>query len=183
MRIISGLYRGKKLFSPDSDKVRPTSDRAREALFNILNSQLENPWSEYALIDVFAGTGAFALEAISRGAKAVCLIDIDTHNLLKNTKLFSLEADKIKVVRADASKLPAPSSQYDILFMDAPYNQGLSELALQSLHDKKWLKNGALCMIEVEKAEQIAIPACYQYQNERIYGLAKVIFLRYLPTE
>ena len=69
MRIVGGKYRGKKLFSPDSDKVRPTSDRAREALFNILNAQLENDWGEYTFLDVFGGTGAVALEALSRGAK------------------------------------------------------------------------------------------------------------------
>jgi len=71
MRIIAGNYRGKKLFSPESDKVRPTADRAREALFNILHSSLEKDWSAYKLLDVFAGTGAFALEALSRGAAAV----------------------------------------------------------------------------------------------------------------
>lgn len=83
MRIIAGNYRGKKLFSPESDKVRPTADRAREALFNILHSSLEKDWSAYKLLDVFAGTGAFALEALSRGAAAVALIDKDTRSLEK----------------------------------------------------------------------------------------------------
>ena len=181
MRIIGGQYRGKKLFSPDSDKVRPTSDRAREALFNILFSQLENPLSEYTLLDVFAGTGAFALEALSRGAKEVCLVDIDTKSLLKNVALFPDEKNKIKVIRTDIHHLPSSSQQYDIVFMDAPYHKGLSEIALENLADKQWLKKGALCMVEVEKTEQIAIPSCYRVQNERIYGLAKVIFMQYEP--
>ena len=179
MRIIGGQYRGKKLFSPDSDKVRPTSDRAREALFNILSSRLENPLSEYSMLDVFAGTGAFALEALSRGAKEVCMIDIDTKSLLKNTALFASEKNKINVIRSDVAHLSPAQRQYDILFMDAPYNKGLSEIALKNLADKQWLKKGALCMVEVEKTEQIEIPSCYQVQNERIYGLAKVIFMQY----
>lgn len=181
MRIIGGTYRGKKLFSPDSDKVRPTSDRAREALFNILNSRLENPLSEYMLLDVFSGTGAFALEAVSRGIKKACLIDIDTANLLKNVKLFPQEKDKIKVIRADAIKLPTASEQYNLVFMDAPYNKGLSELALQKLAQNGWLKPDTLCLVEVEKTEEITIPSCYEKEDERIYGLAKVIFLRYQP--
>ena len=181
MRIIGGLYRGKKLFSPDSQKVRPTSDRAREALFNILNSQLEDQWSEYVLLDVFSGTGAFGLEALSRGANKVCLIDLDTKSLLKNVALFPQEKEKIKILRADATKLPLSTEQYDILFMDAPYNKGLSELALEQIAQKKWLKEGALCLVEVEKTEQISIPSCYKIKNERIYGLAKVIFLMYQP--
>ena len=183
MRIIGGQYRGKKLFSPDSNKVRPTSDRAREALFNILNSQLENPWSEYTLLDVFAGTGAFALEAISRGIKHVCLIDIDTKSLTKNVALFPAEQSKIMVKRADVSTLPVAEQPYDILFMDAPYNKGLSEVALINLHRQKWLKEGALCLIEVEKNEKIAVPSCYKIKNERKYGLAKVIFLEYESGE
>lgn len=180
MRIIGGQYRGKKLFSPDSDKVRPTSDRAREALFNILYSQLENPWSEYTLLDVFAGTGAFALEAVSRGAKQVGLIDMDTTAILKNIALFPQEKSKISVIKADVKKMPLAHQQYDILFMDAPYNKGLSEIALQQLHEQKWLKSRTLCLVEVEKNEQIEIPSCYQLQNERHYGLAKVLFLAYL---
>ena len=179
MRIIGGKYRGKKLFSPDSDAVRPTSDRAREALFNILNSALENPFTDYTLLDVFSGTGAVALEALSRGVKNVAMVDINPKNLQKNTALFPLEKDKIKVVKADVAHLPSASEQYDLLFMDAPYNKGLSETALIQLDKQGWLKPDALCMIEVEKNEQIDLPSCYQFENERMYGLAKIIFARY----
>ncbi len=183
MRIIAGHYRGKKLFSPESDKVRPTADRAREALFNILNSSLEKDWSNYTLLDVFAGTGAFGLEALSRGAAAVGLIDIDTGSLMKNAALFPAEKSRIKVYRHDAASLPPAPLAYDLLFMDAPYNRGLSTPALQSLADKGWLTPGALCLVEVEKNEQLQVPACYTFLKERIYGLAKVIFLEYAPKE
>jgi len=183
MRIIGGKYRGKKLFSPDSDAVRPTSDRAREALFNILNSMLEKPLSEYTFLDVFSGTGAIALEALSRGAAQVGLIDINPKNLQKNTALFPLEKDKIKVIKADVAHLPQASEQYDLLFMDAPYQKGLSEVALSALDAQNWLVAGALCMVEVEKTEQINVPACYQVLNERMYGLAKIIFMTYKPSK
>ena len=180
MRIIAGNYRGKKLFSPESDKVRPTADRAREALFNILHSSLEKDWSAYKLLDVFAGTGAFALEALSRGAAAVALIDKDTRSLEKNVALFPKEKERISVFRQNVLSLPPSAGRYDLLFMDAPYNQGLSEPALRELAAKGWLKPGALCLVEVEKNEQLHIPACYEWQEERIYGLAKVIFLKCL---
>ncbi len=181
MRIIGGKYRGKKLFSPASDNVRPTSDRAREALFNILNSNLENPLSDYTLLDVFSGTGAVALEALSRGAKQVCLVDIEAKNLRKNTALFPLEQNRIKVIQADVAHLPTSGEKYDLLFMDAPYQKGLSEVALRELDKKGWLNRHTLCMIEVEKNEQLDVPSCYQVQSERIYGLAKIIFMLYQP--
>ena len=181
MRIISGQYRGKKLFSPSSDKVRPTSDRAREALFNILHATLENPWPEYRFLDVFGGTGAVGFEALSRGAKQVCLIDIDPQTILKNAALFPAEQKHIKIIRADAMHLPLAVEAYDIAFLDAPYQKGLSEKALLQLHEQKWLKNKALCLVEVEKSEELSVPPCYQIFDERLYGLAKIIFMRYLP--
>jgi len=183
MRIIAGHYRGKKLFSPTSEKVRPTADRAREALFNILNSSLEKDWGQYKLLDVFAGTGAFALEALSRGAAEVGLIDIDTHSLEKNILLFPAEQKKIKIFRLNALALPAASAAYDLLFMDAPYNQALTAPALAQLAVQGWLKPGALCLVEIEKNEQLPLPSCYRLLEERIYGLAKVVFLKYGAEE
>ena len=79
--------------------------------------------------------------------------------------------------------LPQALETYDLLFMDAPYNRGLSAPALQALAEKGWLKPGALCLVEVEKDEQLQVPACYIFLKERIYGLAKVIFLEYVPGE
>lgn len=181
MRIISGKYRGKKLFSPESDKVRPTADRTREALFNILNSSLEKDWGEYRLLDVFAGTGAFGLEALSRGVAEIALLDKDTRSLEKNIALFPQEKEKIKVHRMNALSLPPALHTYNVVFMDAPYHQGLTTPALEQLALNGWLTPGALCLVEVEKKEQLQLPACYTLQNERIYGLAKVLFLTYNP--
>ena len=81
MRIIAGKYRGKKLFSPDTKDVRPTSDRARESIFNILNSRFSSDYSKYNLLDIYAGTGAFGFEALSRGFASVTFIDKNTENI------------------------------------------------------------------------------------------------------
>ena len=179
MRIIGGTYRGKKLFSPDNGKVRPTSDRAREALFNILRSRLGREFGEVCLLDVFAGSGAFALEALSQGMKAAAAIDLDTAPLTKNAALFPQEKGKLKVIRCNALSLGNASESYDVLFMDAPYNQGLSEPALKCLSGNGWLKPGALCMIEVEKGEALQLPPEYEFIEERRYGLAKVVLARW----
>lgn len=179
MRIISGIYRGKKLISPASEKVRPTSDRVREAVFNILYSKLPGAWSEMSLLDVFSGSGAFALEAVSRGVREVGLIDIDTKDLLKNAALFPNENNKIKVMRLNVLELPQSIQTYDLLFMDAPYHQGLSEKALRQLDIKGWLKDSAICVVETHKHEELPVPENYTLIDERTYGLAKVYFLRY----
>lgn len=181
MRIISGNYRGKKLLSPDSEKVRPTADRTREAVYNILYSKLTRPLSELSLLDVFSGTGAFALEAVSRGIKIAGLIDIDIRPLLKNTALFPNEKNKIKVMKLDAVNLPQSAEKYDIVFMDAPYNKGLSEQALKGLAAKSWLSPQALCIVEVERNEKFEIPENFEVVDERIYGLAKILFFIYRP--
>ncbi len=179
MRIIAGKYRGKKLKSPLTDKIRPTADRVREAVFNILNARLNQNWPDYALLEIFAGTGAFGLEALSRGVKRICQIDIDTRTAAANAALFPEEKARIKLLRADVEKLGNSVEKFNLLFMDAPYNQGLSEKALASVSNGGWLEPGALCLVEVEKKEQIQVPEIYEVLEERIYGLAKILFLKF----
>lgn len=179
MRIIGGKYRAKKLFSPQNIGVRPTSDRTREAVFNILYSMLPADWSEYNLLDLFAGTGAFALEAISRGINSVTMVDINPQTIKKNVALFPTEKEKIKIIVADATKLGRSIKKYNLVFADAPYNKGFSETALVSLRDNNWLEDGAICVVETEKKELLPLPTGFELTDERIYGLAKVSFLVY----
>lgn len=179
MRIIAGNYRGKKLFSPQNEGVRPTSDRTREALFNILNSRLELPWEAYRFLDVFAGTGACGLEALSRGVSQAAFIDRNPQTVRKNASLFPNEAAKIKIIAADAAKLPAAQEKYNLLFMDAPYKKGLIVPALNSLAAQGWLAPDTIGIVEVEKSEQLEIPKTFKVTDERIYGLAKILFLSY----
>ena len=177
MRIIGGKYRGKKLISPTSGEVRPTSDKAREALFNILRSRLGD-FQNLKLADIFSGTGAFGFEALSQGFSHVTLLDKNLENIQKNLKLFSMETSKVSLVKADATHSFSLPEKYDVLFMDAPYHQGLSELALENC--KIFLNRGALCLVEIAKDEEILLPREYDLFDERRYGLAKVIFATFI---
>ena len=178
MRIIGGKYRGKKLLSPQSAAVRPTSDKAREALFNILRARLGSDFSKLKLLDVFTGSGAFGLEAVSQGFALVAMIDIDLTDAKKNAALLPQEKNKIKLLQGDACKIANGGEKFDVMFMDAPYNKGLSEKALTNMTG--WLNNGALCLIEVEKNEECTCPQQYKLLDTRRYGLAKVIIAEYL---
>lgn len=177
MRIISGTYRGKNLFTPKINTVRPTSDRAREAIFSIINSKFGS-LEDACVLDVFSGTGAFALEALSRGAKEVCMIDKDTTLSAKNAALFVRETAKIKLLRTDALNLPTAPKAYDIIFIDAPYSQGLTEKALIQLEQKGWLKPTTLIITELSKSDPLAIPETFIELDTRTYGIAKFIFLK-----
>ncbi len=179
MRIIAGNYRGKKLLSPTRAEVRPTADRARESVFNILNSKLDAPWEQQHLLDIFAGSGAFALEALSRGAASVCLVDIDISDAKKNAALFPKEAAKISLLKASATALPPAPKKFSLLFSDAPYKRGLSEPALISLHKQGWLSPHALCVVEIEKNEELNVLEPFELIDRRVYGLAQFLFFRY----
>lgn len=180
MRIVAGKYRGKKLFTPKNDSVRPTSERAREALFNILNSRLSSDYSGFDLLDIFAGTGAFGFEGLSRGVKSVTFVDINTELVKKNAALFADDKEKIRIIQADATNLPRGLKRYNFVFSDAPYDKGLSEKAISQLAAKGWLAEGAILIVEVRHSENIAIPSAFEQFDERVYGQAKVLFMKYL---
>lgn len=177
MRIVAGQYRGKKLWTPEGKEVRPTSERAREAIFNILNSHWGSDYSAVRLADIFAGTGAFGLEALSRGAASVTLVDKDTSLAAKNAKMFVKEQAKIKLIKADALNLPHLRDKFNMVFMDAPYAKGLTEEVLKQLLEKDWFEPNSLCIVEIKKDEHIDIPQKYELLDERVYGLARILFL------
>lgn len=178
MRIIGGKYRGKKLWVPEGKDIRPTADRAREAVFNILYSHLGGDYAQLQLADIFAGSGAFGLEALSRGMQHVTFVDKDTRCVERNVKMFDKEADRLSVMKADAIALPRAKRKFDIVFMDAPYQKGLTEKALHQLVAKRWLNDHALCIIELHKDEYLDIPEIFDFVDDRIYGLARILFLR-----
>ena len=182
MRIISGKYRAKLLKSPKTGEVRPTSDRAREALFNILHSKIGGNWEKIKFLDVFAGTGAVGLEALSRGANLVGFIDINTSNLMQNVKLFPVESNKIKVYKTDVSKLMPATEHFNVLFLDAPYEKNLSELALALLAEKKWVDDEAFVIVETRNSEDFLASDGFYLEDERVYGPAKFRFFNYRKT-
>ncbi|MBR6327734.1 MAG: 16S rRNA (guanine(966)-N(2))-methyltransferase RsmD [Alphaproteobacteria bacterium] len=175
LRIVAGLYRGKKLFAPSDENVRPTSDRAREAIFSILYSKI-GPLENKTVLDVFAGTGAIGFEALSRGAKSVSMIDKDTSLILKNAALFEKEKNRLTILKADIASLPRSNTAFDVVFSDAPYDKGLNETALCNLTKNGFIKNGALCIIETRHNENLVLPDNFELIDERHYGMAKVGF-------
>ena len=175
MRIVAGKYKAKQLFTPKTNDVRPTLERTREALFSILYSKGVN-FSQTDVLDVFAGTGAFGFEALSRGAKSVTFIDKDTKITIKNAQLFPADKEKIKIIKADATNIFNSTKQYHLIFMDAPYSQGLTEKALENLIKKDYIATNALVLIETLKTEEIIFPATLELCDERNYGIAKIRF-------
>lgn len=181
MRIISGKYRGKKIMAPTHEGTRPTSDRTRETIFNIL---LNNPsfgpkvLLNKAVLDVFAGTGALGLEAFSRGANTVTFIENsrDTLPILyNNLKVFDLPLSC--VVEQDVTTLKSnPRVPFDLIFLDPPYHQGLSLPALIQLESKGWIAKKAVILIELSKDEEVQLPSFLSLEVERVSGAAKLLF-------
>ena len=185
MRIVGGEFRGRPLKGPSTQAVRPTSDRLRESLFNILAHNYPGALEGVRVIDLFAGTGALGLEAISRGARFALFVDDSTEGRAltrENVEALSL-GGRTRIFRRDATKLGAANAGdvFDLAFLDPPYGKGLAPLALASLRDGGWLNPGALVLVEEEAGADIGTPEGYQLLEKRTYGDTKVVFLRRAP--
>lgn len=177
MRIIAGKCRGKKLFTPTDKSIRPTADRAREAVFSILQSRLPAPLSGYDLLDIFSGTGAFGLEAASRGAKTVTFVDRDIALTRKNAAACGLTG--LKFIEKDARKLPPSSQKYNLVFMDPPYNTGQIYPTLENLIQNKWLTDDVLIIAETARLEVLELPQTLRIIGARFYGAARITFIKF----
>ncbi|EJL34326.1 RNA methyltransferase, RsmD family [Caulobacter sp. AP07] len=185
MRIVSGQYRGKAIATPPGDTTRPTSDRARQAVFNILeHAAWAPPLHGARVIDLFAGSGALGLEALSRGA-AFCLFvetdDAARGAIRENVDAFSLFG-QTRVHRRDATDLGLPPASaggpFNLAFLDPPYARGLGEKALAQLIAGGWLAPGAIVMFERGRDEPDPAPAGFERLDARDYGAARVFFFR-----
>lgn len=188
MRIVSGEFRGKTLAAPAGEATRPTSDRARQAIFNILEHA---PWSDGVrdkrVIDLFAGSGALGFEAVSRGA-AFCLF-VETDEAARGAIRENVEAmglfGRTRVHRRDATQLGvrpgADGPAFEIAFLDPPYAKGLGETALQRLAEGGWLAPGAIVVFERGVGEPDFQVANFEKLDARDYGAARVHFLSYSP--
>jgi 16S rRNA (guanine966-N2)-methyltransferase len=184
MRIIAGRHRGRPIRVAQASGLRPTADRVREAVFNILEHGLA--WAGFnstSVIDAFAGTGAYGFEALSRGAAHATFIDIDGAALLairRNAAAMG-EARAIASLRLDATRLPPPpfaaKTPCALAFLDAPYESGLAIPALHGLASRGWLAVDGVAVVEVGAREPFAPPPRLDLRDERIYGAARVIFL------
>lgn len=184
MRIVAGKFRGRAIAAPSHDGLRPTSDRVRESVFNILAHGV--PGFELAsarVIDLFAGTGALGLEALSRGA-AYCLFvedNADARALIRtNVEAFGLTGET-RIFRRDATDLgPAGNmDSYALAFLDPPYCKGLGEKALTILCEGKWLQPGAVVVLEERADVTIAPPKDFSVFDTRTYGDTAITFLRF----
>jgi 16S rRNA (guanine966-N2)-methyltransferase len=182
MRIVGGRFRSRMLAGPKSQAVRPTSDRLREALFNILAHGYGDPVAGARVLDLFAGTGALGLEAISRGAAFALFVDegVEARALLRaNIETLGL-GGVTRIFRRDATKLgPAhPLEPFSLVFLDPPYGKRLAEPALAAARVGGWLKPAALVVVEEAADAGFAAPEGFEELERRTYDDSEFVFLR-----
>ncbi|WOI56041.1 16S rRNA (guanine(966)-N(2))-methyltransferase RsmD [Palleronia sp. LCG004] len=181
MRIIGGIHRGRAL-SPvgrgdPAAHLRPTTDRVREALFNVLSGgRFGDPVTGAHVLDLFAGTGALGLETLSRGAASVCFVESGRKAqaiLRRNLTLLGVEG---RIVTRDATRLGAAPRAFDLVFLDPPYGMGLGERAVEAALSQGWIEDGAL--IVWEEAAPPILPRALDPLDQRKYGDTHVTFAR-----
>ena len=184
MRIIAGRHRGRVLAAPEGHGVRPTGDRVRESLFDILaHGRLsDGPAFENArVLDAFAGTGAFGLEALSRGAAHASFLEKDRVALaaLRANVATLGEEKRAAILPGDALRPPPTTTPVTLAFLDPPYHEDLAAPALAALAARGWLAAGALVVVEVAARQKFAAPEGFALLEERRYGAARLVFLRF----
>ncbi|MEN3975226.1 16S rRNA (guanine(966)-N(2))-methyltransferase RsmD [Emcibacter sp. SYSU 3D8] len=185
MRIVGGRYRGHRLAAPADDRVRPTTDRVRESLFNILAHRSPPVLDGAIVLDLFAGTGALGLEALSRGAARAVFVDQDPRSLaLVRANVAALKAEALcEIVRADAARLAPRPLAATLAFLDPPYGQSLIAPSLAAAADGGWLAEGAFVVIELPAAEEPALPPAFSPVDDRRYGATRIICTCYETRE
>jgi 16S rRNA (guanine966-N2)-methyltransferase len=183
MRIVGGRLRGRALVAPKSAAIRPTADRLRESLFNILAHGYDDPVDGARVLDLFAGTGALGLEAVSRGAVFALFVDdgAEARALIRaNVAALGL-GGVTRVFRRDATQLgPAhPVEPFGLVFADPPYGHGLAEKALAAARDGGWLTPDALIVVEEAVNAQFAAPEGFEELECRAYDRTELIFVGY----
>lgn len=182
MRISGGALKGRVLKGPSSHNVRPTSDRLRAAIFNVLAHAYDDAADGARVIDLFAGTGALGIEALSRGASFALFVDDSAEGralVRENVETLGL-GGVTKIFRRDAGKLGPmpPQDRFTLAFLDPPYNRQLGEKALAALRDGGWLAPGALLVFEESAEAEVAIPDGFETLEKRDYGDTQILILR-----
>jgi 16S rRNA (guanine966-N2)-methyltransferase len=182
MRIDAGSHKAVKLSAPEGDDTRPTSDRARQAVFNILVHSYDAIRAAKVL-DVFAGSGALGLEALSRGAERASFIESDRKaaECIKQNIAACREQARAQIFIADASRPPRALSSWapcSLVFLDPPYGKGLIMPTLVALQDNGWIADEALIVAEVDRKEALEAPPGFSVLDDRHYGKARILLLR-----
>ena len=184
MRIVAGKHRGAALATPAAGSlaIRPTSDRLRESVFNILEHGYDDVFDGARVMDVFAGTGALGFEAMSRGAKTCLFVEeaAEARGLIRRNQETLGLMGQTRIFRRDATSMGSigPAEPYTLAFLDPPYGKGLAEKALASLITGGWLAPGALVVIEEAAKAEVALPDGLEALDRRLYGETQVIFVR-----
>jgi 16S rRNA (guanine966-N2)-methyltransferase len=182
MRVVAGKFRGRTLKGPTSNSIRPTSDRLRESVFNILVHSYRASIVDARVLDLFAGTGALGIEAISRGARFTLFVEDSAEGraiIRENVEALGL-GGVTRLFRRDATKLGAahPVEPFSLVFCDPPYGKGLTEKALASASDGGWLLPGALIVVEESVDAKFAAPEKFVELERREYDASEIVFLR-----
>jgi 16S rRNA (guanine966-N2)-methyltransferase len=182
MRVVGGTLRGRALAAPKSQAIRPTADRLRESLFNILVHAYGDPVSGARVLDLFAGTGALGIEALSRGAAFVLFIDesAEARALLRENVATLGLGGASRIFRRDATKLgPAhPLAPFSLAFLDPPYGHALAAGALAAARAGGWLAPDALIVVEEAAKSAFAVPEGFMEAERRRYDDTEFVFLR-----
>lgn len=186
MRIVGGEFRGRSLAVPKSNAIRPTADRTRESLFNILSHAYPEALNATRMMDLFAGTGAVGLEGASRGCRHVLFVEssVEGRGLLwENIDALGLHG-RTRMLRRDATDLGSVGNlePFDFLFADPPYAQGLGEKAFAAAADGGWLVPGALAILEERADVVVDVPPAFLFLEVRTFGDSKMHFFHYQPA-
>ncbi len=185
MRIVGGRLRGRGLAGPRTRDIRPTSDRLRESVFNILEHGHALPAPDTRVLDLFAGTGALGLEAISRGAAHALFVEsgVEGRGLIRsNIEALGLTGIT-RILRRDATDLGSVGTiqPFDLVFADPPYGKGLGERALASAAAGGWLKPGALCVLEERADAAVELPPGLKLLERREAGESQLLIATLAP--
>jgi 16S rRNA (guanine966-N2)-methyltransferase len=182
MRVIGGRLRGRAFIGPKSQAIRPTADRLRESLFNILVHSYGDPMAEARVLDLFAGTGALGVEALSRGAVFALFVDesAEARALIRENIAALGLGGAARIFRRDATRLGPvhPLAPFSLAFLDPPYGLGLAEQSLASAHGGGWFTPNALIIVEEAADSRFAAPAGYLQHERRRYDDTEFAFLR-----
>jgi 16S rRNA (guanine966-N2)-methyltransferase len=182
MRIVAGKFRGRTLKGPMSDKIRPTSDRLRESVFNILVHAYGDPVTDARVLDLFAGTGALGIEAISRGARFALFVEDSAEGraiLRENVDVLGL-GGVTRIFRRNATSLGEahPVEPFSLVFCDPPYGKRLGEKSLASARAGGWLAPGAIVVVEESVDAKFAAPEGFEELERRAYDDTEIVILR-----
>jgi 16S rRNA (guanine966-N2)-methyltransferase len=181
MRVVGGRLRSRPIAGPKSDAVRPTSNRLRESLFNILAHAYDDPVTGARVLDLFAGTGALGIEAVSRGAAYALFVDegVEARALLRNNVETLGLGGITRIFRRDATRLGPvhPLAPFSLVFLDPPYGKGLAEKALVSARKGGWLTSNALVIVEEAADANFVTPDGFEEIERREYDDTELVFL------